>query len=88
MKTILFYWSKGADTRRRIIRLIAECGKKDKGCYSSMLADKLKMSHVAMKKHLDLLAEEGYVEVLNPEGKPNYLALTAKGKEMLKEISG
>jgi predicted ArsR family transcriptional regulator len=87
MKTILFYWSKGADTRRRIIRVIADCDKKSEACYLSVIADRLKLSHVAVKKHLDLLVEEEYVEVLNPEGKPNFLALTHKGREMLKEFS-
>jgi len=87
MKTILFYWSKGSDTRRRIIRVIAECEKKSGACYLSVIADRLKLSHVAVKKHLDLLVEEGYVGILNPEGKPVFLALTPKGKEILREIS-
>ena len=87
MKTILFYWSKGADTRIKLVRLIADCEKKKKPCYLTLLADKLKLSHVAVKKHLDLLAEEGYVKILNPKGKPNYLSLSEKGIEILKEIS-
>ncbi len=87
MKTILFYWSKGSDTRRRILRLIAESARRDAPSYLNQLAEKLKLSHVAVKKHLDLLIEEKYVEILNPDGKPNFLALTAKGREMLKELS-
>jgi predicted ArsR family transcriptional regulator len=87
MKTILFYWSKGADTRRRIIRIIAACEEKSEACYLTVIAEKLKVSHVAVKKHLDLLLDEGYVSVLNPEGKPNFLNLTHKGREMLKEFS-
>jgi DNA-binding transcriptional ArsR family regulator len=87
MKTILFYWSKGSETRRKIIRLIAACERKREACYLNLLAERLGVSHVAVRKHLDLLVEEKYVEILNPEGKPNFLALTAKGVEMLKELS-
>lgn len=87
MKTILFYWSKGADVRRRILKIIAGCDSRKKPCYLNLLAEKLDLSHVATKKHLDLLLEEGYVKILNPGGKPNYLVLTKKGAETLKEFS-
>ncbi len=87
MKTILFYWSRGAETRRDIIMLAAECGKKEKPCYLSTLAKRLKLSHVAIKKHVDLLLEEGYMKVTNPGGKPAFLALTGKGREVFNEIS-
>jgi predicted ArsR family transcriptional regulator len=87
MKTILFYWSKGADTRRKLIRLIAECERKNQPCYLNVLAEKLGLSHVATKKHTDLLIEDGFVKVINPGGKPVYLALTGKGTGMIKELS-
>jgi DNA-binding transcriptional ArsR family regulator len=87
MKTILFYWSKGSDTRRKIIRLIADCEREGKPCYLNLLAERLGLSHVAVKKHLDLLVEEKYVEILNPDGKPVFIALTKKGTDVLKEIS-
>lgn len=87
MKTILFYWSKGADTRRKLIRMIADCEREGEACYLNMLAEKIKMSHVAIKKHVDLMLDEGYIKVLNPGGKPIYIALTQKGIEMLKEFS-
>lgn len=45
------------------------------------------VSKVAIKKHVDLLLEEKYVKVLNPEGKPHYLVLTQEGIEVLKEFS-
>ena len=88
MKTILFYWSRGAELRRGIVRTIGECEKKKRPCYLNVLAAKFKLSHVAIRKHLDLLREEGYVKILNPQGKPNYLALTKKGAEVLAEFSG
>lgn len=87
MKTILFYWSKGADTRVNLIRTIADFERRNEGCYLNLVSDKLKLSHVAVKKHLDLLIDEDYVKVLNPGGKPNYLALTDKGIDVLKEFS-
>lgn len=87
MKTILFYWSKGSDTRRRLIRLIAEHERKSEPCYLNLLATDIGMSHVATKKHVDLLIEEGYIRILNPGGKPLFLALTDKGIEALREFS-
>lgn len=87
MKTILFYWSRGAETRVMIIRLIAQSEKSGSPCYLNTLAKKLKLSHVAIKKHLDLLIDEGYVKILNPGGKPHYLALSAEGKKVGKEFS-
>ena len=88
MKTILFYWSKGADTRRSIVRLMAGCGRKGRPCYLNTLAKKLKLSHVAVKKHVGLLLDEGYVKIMNPGGKPAFLELTEKGQVVFREISG
>lgn len=87
MKTILFYWSKGSDTRRKLIRLIAEFERRSEPCYLNLLAEKLGLSHVAIKKHLDLLIEQGYVRVLNPGGKPLFLSLSPLGIEVLREFS-
>lgn len=86
-RTILFYWSKGADTRRKIIRFIGECEKNKKPCFLNAIAKKFKVTHVAVKKHLDLLIEEGYVRQINPKGKPVYLELTKMGKDVLNEFS-
>jgi len=87
MKTILFYWSKGAETRVRILKRIHECSVKGEACYLNTLAVSLKLSHVGIKKHLDLLIDENYVRVLNPGGKPGFLELTRKGLEVLNEFS-
>jgi predicted transcriptional regulator len=88
MKTILFYWSKGAETRVRILKSIHECGVKGEACYLNTIAVSLKLSHVGIKKHLDLLVDEGYVRVINPGGKPVFLELTRKGLDVLNEFSG
>lgn len=87
MKTILFYWSKGAETRVRIVKEIANCVRKGEPCFLNSIAAKLEISHVGIKKHLDLLIEEGYVKVINPGGKPVFVELTYKGNEVLAEFS-
>lgn len=87
MKTILFYWSKGAETRRGIVRFMAQCERSNNPCYLSTLAEKLGLSHVAIKKHVDLLLEEHYMKIKNPGGKPAFLILTEKGREVFREIS-
>ncbi|MBI2079761.1 hypothetical protein HYT84_03280 [Candidatus Micrarchaeota archaeon] len=87
MKTILFYWGKGSDTRVKIIHLIADSERLSEPCYINIIAEKFKVSHVAIKKHIDLLIDEGYLSIINPDGKPHYLILTEKGIEILKEFS-
>ncbi|VVB99837.1 Uncharacterised protein [uncultured archaeon] len=87
MKTILFYWSRGADTRVKLMLLIAKSEKSGKPCYINTLAAALKLSHVAIMKHLELLIDEKYVKILNPGGKPQYLALTPEGKKVAREFS-
>jgi DNA-binding MarR family transcriptional regulator len=86
-KTILFYWSKGAETRRKLIQFIYECEKKNKPCFLNIIAEKLNLTHVAVKKHLDILIEEKYIKTINPSGKPIYLKLTNSGKEIIKELT-
>lgn len=86
-KTILFYWSRGADIRRKILQLVASANQKNKPAYLNALAKKLKLSHVAVKKHVDLLGEEGYLEEINPGGKPVYLRLSKNGATVLNEFS-
>jgi len=87
MKTILFYWSRGSETRVRMVRLIGKSEKSRKPCYINTLAKSLGLSHVAIKKHLDLLIDEGYVKILNPGGKPKFLALSGEGKKVAIEFS-
>lgn len=88
MKSVLFYWSKGAETRCRIIKLIHMSHEKNISCFQNSIADELGISFVAVKKHLDLLLDEGYVEVINPKGKPQYLKLTKKGADIYRELTG
>ena len=86
MKSILFYWSKGSDIRRKTILQINKLNKENKACFLNIIAEKLKISHVGLKKHIDLLIEEGYIQQVNPSGKPIFLKLSKKGTKLAKEL--
>lgn len=86
MKTVLFYFSKGSKIRVRILQLIQNYNIKNKPIFLNIIAKKLKISHVATKKHIDILEEYSYVKALNPNGKPLFLTLTKKGKDIIKEF--
>ena len=87
MKSILFYWSKGAEMRVRILFEINKSNNSNKPCYLNLLSKKIGLTHAAVKKHLDLLVEENYVKEINPKGKPVYLELSKKGLEVLNEFN-
>lgn len=87
MKSVLFYWGKGAETRVSIIKIIGECNQKKLPCYLNQIAQKMNLSHVAIMKQLNLLLEEGYIREVNPDGKPIYLELTENGKKILQEFT-
>ena len=82
-RSVLFYWSKGAEIRRSIIRLIGTCNLRDEPSFLNQIAREVDLSHVAVKKHIDRLISEGYIRPINPEGKPVYLELTTIGKVKL-----
>lgn len=85
-KSILFYWSKGAGTRRRLLKVVHANEQNGEPSFLNTIAGDLGISHVAVKKHIDLLVEEGYIEQINPSGKPVYLRLTEKGREAVDEF--
>ena len=72
--------------RVKILHEIYKCGQGNEPCFLSKLAKKFKMSHVALRKHLELMVEDGFVEEINPDGKPVYVKLTEKGLKTLKEF--
>lgn len=86
MKTILFYWSKGASTRRKIILYIEKCNKDGNPVHMATLASHLDISHSAIRKHKKLLLENGFVKAINPGGKPEYLELSEAGTEVVQEL--
>ncbi len=85
-RSILFYWSRGAEVRRDVIQYIGDCNLKGEPCFVNLIAKKFNLSHVAVKKHTDILTSEGYIRSMNPEGKPLYLELTETGRDMYKEF--
>lgn len=87
MKSILFYWSKGAEVRRDIIKNIKTKTEEENPCFLNQIAEDLGKTHVAIKNHIDLLEEEGYIKKMNPDGKPVYLGLTQNGEIMAKELT-
>lgn len=86
-RSVLFYWSKGSATRRRILSVTGELNQTNQPCFINVLSEKLNLSHVAIKKHVELLVEENYLRQMNPEGKPIYLELTENGRGVLKELA-
>ena len=86
MKSILFYWGRGAQVRVKIVKEIHSCNKKNQACFLNQIAQMIDLSHVATKRHIGILIEEGYVEEVNPEGKPVFLQLTKKGERIAKEF--
>lgn len=86
-ETVLFYLSEGGDTRLQILKLVKEAEKAQEGIYLNKLADELGMTHVAARKHLQLLLEEDYLRYKNPGGKPKYLELMTDGNRVLNEIN-
>ncbi len=81
--SILFFWGKGSGTRRKIIRIMEKWEKRGKPCFLNSIAKEIGISHVAAKKHIDLLVEEGYIRQINPGGRPVFLELTEKGRKAL-----
>jgi predicted transcriptional regulator len=86
-RSVLFYWSKGAETRRRILSVTRELNISNEPCFINILAEKLNLSHVAIKKHVELLVDENYMTQMNPNGKPIYLELTDAGCEVVDEMA-
>ncbi len=87
MKSVLFYWSKGAELRRRLVATMAKECRGKRACYLSKLAGILGVSHVALKKHVDLLVENGFIKHMNEGGKPVFLELTPEGKKLAREFA-
>jgi len=86
--SVLFYWSKGADTRRRILVVTRKLNDEHQPCFINVLSEELELSHVAIKKHVELLVEGKFLKQMNPNGKPIYLELTDSGRKVLAELDG
>lgn len=86
-KSILFEWSRGAETRKKIVKLIHSCNCSNIPCFINYISKQLEISHVATKKHIDLLIEEKFVDPVNPDGKPIYLKLSKMGIDLIKDFN-
>lgn len=84
-ETVLFYLSEGGEMRLNILKLVKEAEEQQEGMYLNKLADELDVSHVAARKHVQLLLEENYLAYKNPDGKPKFLELTTDGYRVLSE---
>ena len=70
-----------------LLKTIDKLSRENKPCFLNILADELGKTHVAVRSHLDLLEEEGYVKKVNPGGKPVYLKLTKEGEKIIEEFN-
>lgn len=91
--SILFVWSKGARQRRNILAEIERSQNKKEPIYVSKLSETLSKSEKngeisisAIRKHVKVLVEYGFVEPINKGGKPEYLQLTDTGKKTIEKI--
>ena len=85
MEKMIFLYSKGGDSRRKILQELYHQMKEKYNNSASTLAEELGISKVAVKRHVDRLEELGYIQKLNPRGKPVYLELTDIGVETAKK---
>lgn len=84
-EAVLFYLSPAGEKRLTILRLVNEAEDEQEGMYLNKIADELDISHVAARKHLELLLEGDYLRYKNPDGKPKYLEMTTDGYRVLSE---
>ncbi|MFH0874975.1 MAG: hypothetical protein V1859_03495 [archaeon] len=85
MDAIVFQHSKGAHTRRKIIQALYKQERENFLHCAATLCGDFEISNAAIKKHIDYLSLEGYVEKINPEGKPIFLKLSEKGNVAAKK---
>ena len=81
MDIILFKLTKGADTRKEIIkRLKRQEEDVYRHCLLSLAMD-MRTSEAGIKKHIDLLTSKGYIQRVEKNKKPIFLQLTNKGRD-------
>lgn len=86
IENIIFLHSKGAEVKRKIIGTLFVQDIHQHIHSLSSLSFEFNISKVAVKKHLDYLHYMGYVEKINPNGKPVFLRLTDKGRQTAKKF--
>ena len=92
---ILFQWSKGASTRKRLISLIYSEQTKGNAVYisrltklynSSISTDEKCITNSSIRKSVKLLKHYNLIKAVNEGGKPEYLELTQNGLKVFESI--
>ena len=93
--SLLFLWSKGATTRRKIFKIIAEEQTKGNPVYISEItnifnntleSDQDSVTNSSIRKHIRVLKEFNLIRPINEGGRQEYLELTEEGKNILQMI--
>lgn len=93
--SLLFLWSKGSTTRRKIFKIIAEEQNKGNPVYiseitnlynASLKEDENSVTNSSIRKHIRVLKEYDLIKPINEGGRPEYLELTEEGKKILQKL--
>lgn len=93
--SLLFLWSKGATTRRKIFKIIAEQQNNGNPVYISEITnifnatlqgDEDSVTNSSIRKHIRVLKEYNLIKPINEGGRPEYLELTDEGKNILQKL--
>ena len=94
--SLLFVWSKGAFTRRKIVKIIASENEKGNPIFisaittlynSSIVADDKSHTNSSIRKNVKLLKEYGVIRAINEGGRPEYLEITDEGRLILEKMN-
>lgn len=92
--SLLFIWSKGAKTRRKILRIISTQQNKGNPIYTSAITKiynesvdtEESVTISSIRKHVKLLKEYKIIQAINDGGRPEYLELTKNGDFVLSKL--
>lgn len=94
---MLFIWSKGAKTRRKVLKIIADANESDNPIYISEITKNFNYNAIhkqganqitssTVRKHVKTLLENNIINPINKGGKPEYLQLTREGLRILPKV--
>ncbi len=95
--SLLFVWSKGATTRRKILKILASENSKGNPIYISKITDlynssadgqEHKHTNSSIRKNIKVMKEYGVIKAINEGGRPEYLELTEDGKLVIEKMGG
>ena len=96
--SLLFLWSKGSSTRRKIFLIIAQEQKKGQPVYISEITKiynenvqekegEVQVTNSSIRKHIKVLKDYDLIKPINEGGRPEYLELTEEGKIILVKLT-